>query len=109
MKSNFFGFALSKGSHWTEPINNFLRKYDENGKLADIKRKYFASQCKEKPAARPEQFDLLYLSGACALLAVGLIASLVVILVEHIISKFCQVHSRERKSSYNVRKIEVSF
>ena len=103
VKSSYLGFALSKGSNWREPINNVIRKYHEHEKLADIQRKYLASKCKEQSAARPEQFDLLYLSGVCALLVVGLIVSFIVVLLEHVIAKFSHVHLRDRKSSYNVR------
>ena len=102
-KSQYIGFAIPKGSHWREPINNLICKYHENGKIADITSEYLALQCKKQPVARPEQFDLLYLSGVCALLVVGLIVSFIVILLEHIIAKFCHVHIRDRKSSYNVR------
>ena len=103
VKIEYFGFALPKGSHWKEPINNLIRKYHENGKLADIQRKYLASQCEKQSASRPEQFDLLYLSGICALLVVALIVSFIVIIFEYIIAKFCHVHTRDRKSSYNVQ------
>ena len=109
VKSNFIGFALTKGSHWIEPINNVIRKYHENGKLADIRRKYHATQCKKQSSAHPPQFDLLYLSGLCALLVVGLIVSFIVILLEHIIAKLCNVHIRERRSSYNVRDFARSL
>ena len=99
---NTWALLYQKGSHWREPINNLILKYHENGKLAHIKQNYLASQCKKRPADQAMKFDLLYLSGVCVLLVVGVIISFFVILVEHIIAKFCQVHLRHRKGSYNV-------
>ena len=109
VKTNFIGFALPKGSHWTEPISNLILKYHENGKLADIRHKYHASQCNKQSAAHPHQFDLLYLSGLCILLVVGLIVSFVIYLFEHIIGKFCNVNIRDRRASYNVTDLTTSF
>ena len=81
----YYGFALPKDSSWTETINHFIRKYKENGKLSYIESKYFASKCSMQTSTNAEQFGILYLSGACALIAVGFMLSVVVFVFELLI------------------------
>ena len=80
------GFALSKESPWKEALSHQIRKYKINGILDNIKRKYMALHCTQKTSNQPKQFGILYLSGACMLLMIGIIVSLLFFAIEHVIN-----------------------
>ena len=79
-------FPLPKKSPWREPISHLIRKYQENGFLDDIKSKYMAAKCFKEKAHQPQQFSLLYLSGACIMLVLGILLSIALFNGEHLFS-----------------------
>ena len=79
-------FALKKGSIWNEVISTQIRKYKRDGVLDRIWEKYRAQHCKQQTEAQPNQFVLLYLSGACILLVMGTIFSGLLFVLEHVMS-----------------------
>ena len=94
-------FAVTKGSHWNAPISHLLRKYQEKGILDNIKWKYFAPKC-TKRAPSQKQFSILYLSGACIMLVLGIIASMLFFAMEHIIKLCIKNYSKKKKPSYTI-------
>ena len=90
-------FALRKGSHWNEPISRLIGKYKSRGLLDNLKRRYMVSHCIKEDTNQPKQFGILYLSGACILLILGFILSIVSFLFEKLINA-CANH----RSSYTL-------
>ena len=94
------GFALPKKSPWKEPISHLIRKYQENGFLDDTKSKYMAPKCFKEKAKEHQQFSLLYLSGACIMLVLGILFSSVLFSCEHLFS-VCSRRWEENCTSSN--------
>ena len=89
------GFALPKGSSWNAPISYFLRKYEGNGELEKMSKKYMSSKCSNKSENKPKQFNLLYLSGACILLFIGVFVSCIVFCLEQL---YIKLHTKRRQN-----------
>ena len=96
-------FAVPKKSSWKEPLSNLIRKYQENGFLHNQKRKYMASECPTKMNQQPHQFSLLYLSGACIMLVLGILLSITVFTMECFFRPYLKKFVRKRKSSYSLQ------
>ena len=96
------GFVLPKGSAWNSPISYFLRKYKVNGVIENLKKKYISSKCTEKNENKPHQFSLLYLSGACTMLLVGIIVSGVVFSLEQLYVLRNKKREERRLSTYTL-------
>ena len=100
ISDDFLAFSVPKGSPWNAPLSHLIRKYQEHEILDGIKRKYFASKC-TKEVSSQEQFSMLYLSGACIMLVLGIISSFVFFAMEHVIN-ICLQRYRTRRSSYTI-------
>ena len=83
-----FGFALPKGSLWREPMSTQIRIYKENGVMRRLKNKWLPYKCKNIAEAEAKQFDLVYLSGACITLIMGIFLSFLIFITEFIVNKF---------------------
>ena len=85
LRNEEYAFALPKGSPWKKTISNFIRQYQENGQMAEIEKRHFASSC-NKPRNRNEipRIGIRYLSGACILSFLGLITCLFVLILEYL-------------------------
>ena len=104
--SDFFAFAVAKGSPWNAPISHLLRNYHGNGVLDNIKRKYFAKKC-EKETSSKNQFSIFYLSGACIMLILGIIGSIVFFAMEHMINLCVKTYIMKRRSSYTISNYRI--
>ena len=85
-----YGFALTKGSKWTKPISEQIRKYRDKGVIDELKKKWLSSKCDKINSESPgliHQFDFIYLSGAFVLLVIGTLLSLFFFSIEHVIQR----------------------
>ena len=89
-------FSLGKGSHWKEPISDLILGYKRQGILDGIKQRYMTSHCTEKHTNQSKQFGILYLSGACILLAAGFILSVFFFVLEHLINACVKILIKKR-------------
>ena len=103
IRKEALAFALRKNSSWTEPISNLMREYKENGVLNQIKTRYMSSKCTLKIGDHPKQFSLLYLSGACIMLILGVIVSVIIFILEHIVNICAKRFVVKRRSSSELR------
>ena len=91
-------FSLKKGFHLKEEISALMRMYRENGKLDVIEKRWLTAKCPQTTGVS-QSFGMLYLSGACCMLLLGVILSGGVLIIEHV----CFAKNRGRRSSYNVQ------
>ena len=82
-------FAFSKGSSWVEPFSKLIRTYIEDGRLEALNKKWLKDRCnnfEETTLDQPQPFSFSYLSGAWLLMILGVLLSLTVLIVEHIVN-----------------------
>ena len=96
-------FALRKGSMWNDIISTLIRKYKSNGILGHITRLYRALHCQQQTKAQPDQFGVLYLSGACMLLVMGTIFSGLFFVLEHVLIACVKKFGRHSHDSYTIQ------
>ena len=95
-------FALPKNSYWREPLSQLMRAYKSDGFLDSMKRKYMASTCQQKVSNQPNQFSILYLSGSCIMLVLGILLSAFLLLLEHVFNKCMRKSVRKYSTSSTV-------
>ena len=107
-------FALKKGSPWNGAISSLIRKYRDDGLMDEMKRKYMASKCTTTRKSHLKQFGILYLSGACIFVVLGVALSSVFFVMEHVIDSFVK-RCRKNKGSFRnsvyeleTRNIDIS-
>ena len=103
ISNDILAFAVPKGSPWNASISHLLRKYRDGGILDSMKRKYFAPKCTKETSSQ-KQFSILYLSGACIMLVLGVITSFLFFAMEHIINLCMKKCARKKGSSYAVTR-----
>ena len=97
IRSEHFGFALPKGSPWKEVISNRIMEYKENGFINQLESEWFSSSCQQRNI-ESKKYDLIYLSGACIMLMIGILCSLMSFIVEKVVEKF----GRRFRKIYNL-------
>ena len=90
-------FVLTKGSYWKNSISTLIQIYMESGKLVSLEHKWLASKCDSHIVDISQKFGMLYLSGACSMIVLGVLLSGVVFIFEHI-----YFAKRQKRSSYSV-------
>ena len=95
---DMFAFAVTKGSLWNEPIFDLLRMYKVKGTLDNIERKHMVEKSAKESSSQPKHSNLFYLSGACTMLVLGMVCSIVFFTAEHVIS-MCMNKCVRKKSS----------
>ena len=78
-------FALKKGSPWNEAISTLMRNYKLNGVMNHLRSQHMSPKCTEKEINQPKNFDILYLSGPCIMLVLGVILGATFLVIERII------------------------
>ena len=96
--TGFTAFALRKGSPWKESISNLIRKYKESDIIDNIEKKHSAAKCIHEKENH-KQFGILYLSGACILLVFGVLISIVISFIEHLINALSKKLLKDRVKS----------
>ena len=86
-----WAFVLPKDSQWNQPISALFREYKESDKLTKIEKLWLTGKCtdQERDASYgAEQFGIRYLSGACSMLVVGLLLSIVILILECFLRRY---------------------
>ena len=85
-----YGFAFHKDSPWTERISDEILRFRESGLIDQLREKWLSSRCEKihsHSTGVARQFDVIYLSGACAFLVIGTIFSMLLFCLEHFVGK----------------------
>nr|XP_006814677.1 PREDICTED: glutamate receptor ionotropic, NMDA 2B-like [Saccoglossus kowalevskii] len=75
--------AMTKGSHWKEPINRQILKYIDTGFLQGIADKWMTNVCNDKRENKRQPLGIVHSSGVFLLLLGGCIVSVFVFFAEH--------------------------
>ncbi|XP_070579851.1 glutamate receptor ionotropic, NMDA 2A-like [Ptychodera flava] len=88
--------AMTKGSHWREPINQQILKYIDTGYLQTIADKWMTNVCNDKRENQRLPLGLEHSSGVFLLLLGGCLVAVVVFFVEHFFYKRLRERFRKR-------------
>ena len=76
--------AVTKGSPWKNLVSNYILKYREEGKIAELDKKWLAKLCTEESNVSHNELSLVYFGGLMIALAIFVGVSSIILIFEHL-------------------------